>query len=362
VNVRIATFNINGIRAAQRRGFDQWLCERSPAVVALQVVRARAGAIPHGVFDPYHLAHDEGSLAGRNGVAVLTRHAPDGMRTWSGTALLRAPVQTHTDRIDLDPMPLARGLREFANHGRYLEVDIADAPITVASLYLPKGGLPGHLQQPGRMREAPDGGARYERKMRFLAAFARQLTRSRRDARSRGREFLLMGDLNIAHTRHDLRNWRRSNQIEGFLPEEREWFGALLTPRTLVDVVRRLHPDTDGPYSWWSWMGQAFTNDIGWRIDYHLATPRLARTAVAAGTDREPAADRRMSDHAPVVVDYDLDGLPAVSVPRSASSPRRDLAGACGSGRVAGDRPVGGVDFDDLATHELPLGTEDLDD
>ncbi|MFC4602437.1 exodeoxyribonuclease III [Rhodococcus kronopolitis] len=304
--MRIATFNINGIRAAQRRGFEQWLRVRNPDVVALQEMRARAAAIPPGVFGGYHLAYDEGTLAGRNGVAVLTRLRPESVRTWSGTALLRAPGETHTDTVDLAPMPLARGLREFADQGRYLEVDLADAPITVASLYLPKGGLPAHLQKPGRMREAPDDGARYERKMRFLDAFARQLARSRRDARARGRDLLLMGDLNIAHTRHDVRNWRRSGQAEGYLPEERAWFDSILTPRTLVDVVRARHPDTDGPYSWWSWLGESFEGDVGWRIDYHLATPRLARTAVAAGTDREPAADRRMSDHAPVVVDYDL--------------------------------------------------------
>ncbi|MFE3290977.1 exodeoxyribonuclease III [Rhodococcus sp. NPDC059234] len=304
--MRIATFNVNGIRAAQRRGFEEWLREREPDVVALQEVRARAAAIPVGVFGPYHLAYDEGVHAGRNGVAILTRRAPDAVRTWSGTALLRVPGEVHTATAELDPVPLARGLREFAAQGRYVEVDLADAPITVASLYLPKGGLPAHLQKPGRMREAPDGGARYERKTRFLDAFARQLTRSRLDARSRGRDLLLMGDLNIAHTRHDVRNWRRSNQVEGFLPEEREWFDSILSPRTLVDVVRSRHPDTDGPYSWWSWLGQSFEGDVGWRIDYHLATPRLARSAVAAGTDREPAADRRMSDHAPVVVDYAL--------------------------------------------------------
>ncbi|MFC7447472.1 exodeoxyribonuclease III [Rhodococcus daqingensis] len=304
--MRIATFNINGIRAAQRRGFEEWLRERDPDVVALQEVRARAAAIPPGVFGAYHLAYDEGVHAGRNGVAILTRHAPDAIRTWSGTALVRTPGEVHTGTAELDRVPLARELREFAAQGRYIEVDLADAPITVASLYLPKGGLPAHLQKPGRMREAPDGGARYARKMRFLDGFARQLARSRRDARSNGRELLLMGDLNIAHTRHDVRNWRRSNQVEGYLPEEREWFGSILSPRTLVDVVRSRNPDADGPYSWWSWLGQSFANDTGWRIDYHLATPGLARAAGAAGTDREPAADRRMSDHAPVVVDYEL--------------------------------------------------------
>lgn len=304
--MRIATFNINGIRAAQRRGFEEWLRERSPDVVALQEVRAPAAAIPAGVFGKYHLAYDEGTLPGRNGVAVLTTRPPAAVRTWSGTALLHAPGNEHTDLVSLAPAPLARGLNEFSRQGRYIEVDLAEVPVTVASLYLPKGGLPAHLQKPGNMREAPDGGARYDRKMRFLDAFARQLTRSRRTARAQSRDLLLMGDLNIAHTRYDVRNWRRSNGAEGFLPEEREWLGGQLSPRTLVDVVRMLHPDTDGPYSWWSWMGQSFANDVGWRIDYHLATPRLARTAAAAGTDRDPAADRRISDHAPVVVDYDI--------------------------------------------------------
>ena len=116
-----------------------------------------------------------------------------------------------------------------------------------------------------------------------------------------------MGDFNIAHTRLDLRNWRTSRNAVGFLPEERDWFASILGPRTLVDVVRGLYPDTDGPYSWWSWMGNAFNNDVGWRIDYHLATPALARAAIAAGTDRADSYEARMSDHAPVVVDY-LDG------------------------------------------------------
>ena len=120
-----------------------------------------------------------------------------------------------------------------------------------------------------------------------------------------GREFLLTGDLNVAHAPADVANWRRSNQVEGFLPEEREWLGAQLSPRTLVDVVRRLHPDAEGPYSWWSWLGRAYEKDAGWRIDYHLATPKLARAARSAVVDREHHGVR-LSDHAPVVVDYDL--------------------------------------------------------
>ena len=88
------------------------------------------------------------------------------------------------------------------------------------------------------------------------------------------------------------------------MPIEREWFAAIVSPRTLVDVIRGLHPDVDGPYSWWSWRGKAFDSDAGWRIDYQLATPQLARSAVVGGTDKDASYDTRISDHAPVVVDY----------------------------------------------------------
>ena len=311
--LRIATANINGIRATHRRGFGDWLAGRDCDVVALQEVRAQADKLPGDAFGEYHVALETGTLPGRNGVAVLTRRPPAAVRAWSGTALVGGPAEHHhpaglppalTSVPAPDHVPLARGLGRFAAEGRYLEVDLADAPLTIACLYLPKGGLPAHLQRPERMREAPDGGARYARKMGFMAAFSRYLTRTRRAAAAHGREFLLMGDLNIAHTEQDLAAWRRNRQNDGFLPEEREWLGRQLSPRTLVDVVRRLRPEEDGPYSWWSWLGQSFANDSGWRLDYHLATPRLARTAVRTEVDRE-FRGRRLSDHSPVVVDYD---------------------------------------------------------
>ncbi len=289
--LRIATANINGIRAAHRRGFGDWLATRGCDVVTLQEVRCPVEALPHQAFGDFHATYDAGEIAGRNGVAVLTRQPPQAVRTWSDPA---------PDR------PLPRALRAHAHEGRYVEVDLADVPLTVASLYLPKGGLPAHLQDPKRMRETPDGGAKHARKMAFMAGFARHLADSRKQALQAGREFLLTGDLNIAHERADVANWRRSNQTEGFLPEEREWLAAQLSPRTLVDVVRRLHPDVEGPYSWWSWLGQAYAKDTGWRIDYHLATPGLAARAIAATVDREHAGTR-LSDHAPVVVDYLLD-------------------------------------------------------
>ncbi|MBP8882475.1 MAG: endonuclease/exonuclease/phosphatase family protein [Dermatophilaceae bacterium] len=314
--LRVATFNVNGIRATHRRGFGDWLAARDCDVVALQEVRAPITALPDSAFGGYHAAYDPGELAGRNGVAILTRMPPAAVRSWGAPAARIDPDGTveQPERGDTAYPKLARELRDFAHQGRYLEVDLADAPVTIASLYLPKGGLPAHLQQPGRMREAPDGGARYERKMRFLAGFARQVTAARRASRAQGREFLLLGDLNIAHTPLDVVNWRRQVRNEGFLPEERAWLDGLIGPRRLVDVVRQLHPQAQGPYSWWSWLGESFAKDTGWRIDYHLATPRLARTAVRAQTDREPSRDARLSDHAAVVVDYDLPRDPVTPV------------------------------------------------
>ena len=304
--LRIATFNVNGIRAAHRRGFDTWLRERGCDVIALQEVRCPVGQLPEGAFGDCHAVYDPGVLAGRNGVAVLTQVPPVAVRSWGSLPHLISPDGTVGPSPAGDADVLARELRAFADEGRYVEVDLAEAPVTVASLYLPKGGLPAHLQIPGRMREAPDGGIRYERKMAFLNGFARQLDRSRRAAKARGREFLLMGDLNIAHAELDVHHWRRQARTEGFLPEERAWLDSQIGPRRLVDVMRRVHPGVQGPYSWWSWLGGSFANDTGWRIDLHLATPGLARTAVTAVVDREPSRDERLSDHAAVVVDYDL--------------------------------------------------------
>lgn len=268
--LRVATFNVNGIRAASRRGFNAWLQGRGCDVVALQEVRCPTALLPDDVFDGYEVQYLPGTLAGRNGVALLTTVPPTAVR--SGI-----------------------GLPEFDHEGRYLEIDVDlddIPPLTVASVYLPKGA-PIEADQ-----------AKYDRKMRFMDGLAKYLTKARRTARRNNREFLIMGDFNIAHTPADIRNWRANQKNEGFLPEERAWFGSLLGPRTLTDVVRSVHPEQDGPYSWWSWRGQAFSKDVGWRIDYQLATGPLARAAVSAGTDRDADWESRLSDHAPVVVDY----------------------------------------------------------
>lgn len=271
--LRIATANVNGIRASVRRGFDSWLAERAPDVVALQEVRCPADELPRGAWPEHALSYHPGLLAGRNGVGVLSRWVPSSVRTGFGS-------------------------RTFDHEGRYLEIDLEppDAPpLTVGSLYLPKGGKPEY---------GPEWAAKQRRKLRFMAAFGNYLTGARRAARRAGREFVVMGDFNIAHTPDDLANPTANRRYPGFMPDERAWFGDLLGARTLVDVVRRLHPDAKGPYSWWRWGIQPWDRDTGWRIDYQLASPKLAASAINGGTDREATYQQRMSDHSPVVVDY----------------------------------------------------------
>lgn len=266
--LRIATFNVNGIRASVRRGFDRWLSARDCDVVCIQETRCPPDQVPEAAYAGYHLSHHHGSLAGRNGVAVLSRQPPDAVREGFGS-------------------------REFDHEGRYIEVDLPG--LTVGNVYLPKGATP---------TDGPEAEAKFARKLRFTRSFGRYLTRARRTALAQGREFAVMGDWNVAHAELDVKNWRANRRHSGFLPEERAWIASVQTPRTLVDVVRALHPDTPGPYSWWTWRGRAWAEDTGWRIDYQLVTPRLAKAAIRGGTDRDATAVERMSDHSPVVVDY----------------------------------------------------------
>lgn len=292
----LGSHNVNGIRAAMRRGFRSFWDAEDTDVIALQEVRCSLGDLPAEAFEGYHTSLDVGTLPGRNGVAVMTRHAPTAVRTLSGTALHADPGGRFSE-VETTRIP-NRDLAAFSHEGRYLEVDLSDVPVRVASLYLPKGAAP-------PFDEAKDQ-AKYERKMRFLKGLSRLLTASRRDAATAGRHFVVVGDFNVAHTRMDLKNWRTNQRSEGFLPEEREWFSSVVGPRRLIDVTRHLHPGVDGPYTWWSWRGQSFTNDVGWRIDYQLASPALARSAISARVARESDYDARISDHSPVLVRYDL--------------------------------------------------------
>ncbi|NLE79324.1 MAG: exodeoxyribonuclease III [Rhodococcus sp.] len=263
----ITTVNVNGVRAAVRKGMTEWLENSSADVVCLQETRASdkqlQDALAPALEQDWHLASAEPGTKGRNGVAILSRKRPDAVR-------------------------IGHGDDEFADAGRYIEADFGE--LTVASLYLPSG----EAQSP-----------KQEEKERFMTSFAAHLGELSSGATADDRDVVVCGDWNIAHTENDLKAFKSNKKSSGFLPNEREWFGNLLTgePRW-VDVVRELHPDVPGPYSWWSYRGKAFDNDSGWRIDYHLATARLAARAKQAVVERAEAYDQRWSDHAPVTVQY----------------------------------------------------------
>jgi exodeoxyribonuclease-3 len=264
----VATVNVNGIRAAVRRGMPAWLTGRAPDVLCLQEVRAPdevlCALLTDALGDGWHVAHCEPTDAGtkgRAGVAVATR------------------LPVGAQRASLHP--------RFDGAGRWVELDVQapDGPVTVVSAYVHTGEA-----------ETP----RQEEKTAFLDAMTDRLAA----LTASGATALVCGDLNIAHREADIRNWRANQKKAGFLPAERAYFDRWLDGLGWVDVVRALHPGVEGPYAWWSWRGKAFDNDTGWRIDHQLATPDLAARAVEAVVDRAPSYAERFSDHAPVVVRF----------------------------------------------------------
>ncbi|MGC0318807.1 exodeoxyribonuclease III [Kitasatospora acidiphila] len=261
----VTTANVNGIRAAAKKGFIEWLAATSADVVCLQEVRAEIAQLPPEVRDAdgWHTLWAPAAAKGRAGVAVLSRTAPQ--RTQIGF-----------------------GSTEFDDSGRYAEIDLPG--LTIASLYLPSGEV---------------GTERQTEKERFMAEFLVHLGELRTRAAAEGREVLVCGDWNIAHQQADLKNWKANQKASGFLPEERAWLTRVLDEAGYVDVVRRHHPDQDGPYSWWSYRGRAFDNDSGWRIDYLMTSQNLADTCTRAYVERPASHAERWSDHAPVTAHFD---------------------------------------------------------
>jgi exodeoxyribonuclease III len=258
----VSSVNVNGLRAAAKKGFVPWLAATAADVVCLQEVRAEPGQLPAEVREPagWHVVHAPAAAKGRAGVSLYTRREPERVRVGFGSA-------------------------EFDRAGRYVEADLPG--VTVASLYLPSG-------------EA--GTERQEEKYRFMKEFEAYLVDLRARSEAAGREVVVCGDWNIAHREADLKNWKGNTGNAGFLPEERAWLDHLYGECGYVDVVRALHPDVAGPYSWWSYRGRAFDNDSGWRIDLAVATPGIAATAGSAVVERAATHAERWSDHAPVTV------------------------------------------------------------
>ncbi|TXR95968.1 exodeoxyribonuclease III [Streptomyces sp. col6] len=268
----VTSVNVNGLRAAAKKGFVEWLAATDADVICLQEVRAEPEQLPAQVREPegWHTVHAPAAAKGRAGVSLYSRRAPERVQTGFGG---------HGQD----------GGEEFDTSGRYVEIDLPG--VTVASLYLPSGEV---------------GTERQDEKERFMAAFLPYLVGLKARAAAEGREVVVCGDWNIAHQEADLKNWRANRKNSGFLPEERAWLTRVFAEAEYVDVVRALHPDVEGPYSWWSYRGRAFDNDTGWRIDYLVATPGLAGRAVKAWVERAASHGERWSDHAPVTAVFDL--------------------------------------------------------
>ncbi len=257
---KLTSLNLNGIRSATTKGVETWIEQVHPDCICVQEVKAQAADVAGkfeslaGMAGYFHFAEKKGY----SGVGVYSRHEPsDVVVGFDGG--------------------------EFDAEGRYVELrfDTPQHKRSIISCYFPSGS---------------SGPERQEAKFRFLAGMAPHLAALKVE-----RDFVLCGDVNIAHQQADLKNWRGNQKNSGFLPEERAWMTELTTQGGLVDVYRRLQPEaTDACYTWWSNRGQAYANNVGWRLDYHLATPSLAQSARSV----EIYKGEKFSDHAPITIEY----------------------------------------------------------
>ena len=257
---RLVTLNLNGIRSAAKKGFVEWAQTTGADCMGVQEVRAQAEDVL-GKVDKL------GSLQGHFHFAQKKGYAGVGL---------------YTKKVPSDVV-IGIGNPEFDAEGRWVETrfDTPKRRLSIISCYFPSGSS-------GEERQAA--------KFRFLGHVYPHLMQLKAE-----REFVLLGDVNIAHHEIDLKNWKGNLKNSGFTPEERAWMTKLLGDGGLVDVFRRLNPNPH-QYTWWSNRGQAWANNVGWRIDYHLATPGLASLA----RKEHIYLDQRFSDHAPLTIDYDF--------------------------------------------------------
>lgn len=253
--MRIISLNANGIRAAERKGFFQWLATQNAAVVCIQETRAQPDQLTDQAFRPtgYHCFYHSAQKKGYSGVALYCRQQPDNII-------------------------MGMGNDEFDREGRYIEALLGN--LSVVSLYLPSGSAKEERQQ-----------AKY-RCMAYMLKKLQQIKAS-------GRDTIICGDWNIAHKNADIRNWKGNQKNSGFLPAERAWLDTLFTEVGFIDAFRELE-QAEHQYTWWSNRGQAWANNVGWRIDYQIISPSLKNTVLSSAIYR----DQRFSDHAPLTIDY----------------------------------------------------------
>lgn len=267
--LRVASVNVNGIRAAARRDGLDWIRNSGATVTCLQEVRASSEELTKTLADcglgHVHVAHCDSEIAGRAGVAIVSDQ----------------PLRS---------VKVGCGVDEFSLSGRWIEAttDSPIGPVTAVSVYV-------HTGEAGTGRQAE--------KYRFLDAMNARMATLLQRAKRQKSHVVVCGDLNVAHTERDIKNWRGNRGKAGFLPEEQEYL-TRWTQAGWVDTGRAFAGDVPGPYTWWSWRGKAYDTDAGWRIDYVWATPGLASQLQTFQVARAATYAERWSDHAPVVADF----------------------------------------------------------
>ena len=256
--VRIISANLNGVRSASSKGFFDWMKRQKADVVCIQEVKAQEADMTPDMLAPgdFHGYFSLAEKKGYAGVGLYCRREPDAVHRGFGS-------------------------HEHDGEGRYVQADFGK--LSVISIYLPSGSAGPHRQ---------------ESKYRFMDLFLPQLKKLRKN----GREYILCGDWNIAHKEIDLKNWKSNRKNSGFLPEERAWLTKVFDELGWVDVFRTLNQKPD-QYTWWSNRGQAYAKNVGWRIDYQIATPGIAKKAVKERIYK----DKKFSDHAPLIIDYEYE-------------------------------------------------------
>ncbi|WP_460997820.1 exodeoxyribonuclease III [Trueperella pyogenes] len=275
----VATVNVNGIRAAARKGMGEWIASTGADVLLLQEVRAPEELVADLIGDGYAIVQQASVLKGRAGVAVAVK---------AGYAIGRTALGLNAGLVPDESGKLAE---PAVDTGRWVEVDIPELGTTFVSAYLHSG--------------VADSEEKMAAKYAHLERVTERLGQLKSMRTPDLPHVLVAGDFNIVRTARDIKNWKPNhNKTAGVLDAEiaylERWFGEL----GYVDVHRRVVGDVQGPYTWWSQRGKAFDNDAGWRIDYHMTTPALADAAIDARVDRASQYDARWSDHAPLVMTY----------------------------------------------------------
>ena len=255
--MKIVTFNANGIRSAARKGFFEWMQDSAPDFVCMQELKAHRDQLAENLLAPqgYRGYFQFAEKKGYSGTAIYCKAPPSDVK-------------------------VGLGWNDFDSEGRLVRIDYNN--LSIISIYLPSGTSSDDRQK-------------------FKEIILDRLKPVLLNFRKEKRDFIICGDINIAHKPVDLRNWKGNRNNSGFLPQERAWMDWLFGEAGYVDAFRVIN-SRPGQYTWWSNRGEAYAKNVGWRLDYHIVTAGLSKRTESVSVFRET----KFSDHAPVIVNYDI--------------------------------------------------------